>query len=134
MAAIQPGLTLDLHEHGGDFFWFSARHQRTPSDQEWEEHMADAMIAAVAESGAALPPADYLPRSFFTRGPHGVFWLNAAQRGEGLNLADFAAHTYGPAFTIETGMALSFADRVHASKLAAKKAVEVFAERHAGCP
>ena len=36
MAAIQPGLTLDLHEHGGDFFWFSARHQRTPSDQQWE--------------------------------------------------------------------------------------------------
>ena len=134
MAVIQPGLTLDLHEHGGDFFWFSARHQRTPSDQAWEERMADAMIAAVAASGAALPPADYLPGSFFTRGMHGVFWLNAAQRGEGLNLADFAARTYGPAFTIETGMALSFAARVHAAKLAAKKAVAVFAKRHAGCP
>ena len=134
MAAIQPGLTLDLHEHGGDFFWFSARHQRTPSDQQWEERMAGEMIAAVAASGAPLAPSDYLPGSFFTTGPPSVFWLNPQQRGEGLNLADFAAHTYGPAFTIETGMALSFADRVHASKLAAKKAVEVFARRHAGCP
>ncbi len=134
MAAIQPGLTLDLHEHGGDFFWFSARHQRTPSDQQWEERMADTMIAAVAAAGVALAPSDYLPGSFFTKGPPSVFWLNPQQRGEGFNLADFAAHTYGPSFTIETGMALSFADRVHASKLAAKKAAEVFAERHAGCP
>jgi hypothetical protein len=65
MAAIQPGLTLDLHEHGGDFFWFSARHQRTPSDQQWEEVMASEMIAAVAASDAALAPDNYLPGSFF---------------------------------------------------------------------
>ena len=134
MAAIRPGLTLDLHEHAGDFFWFSARHQRNAADQQWEERMANAMIAAVAASGEALPPTDYLPGSFFTRGPRGVFWLNPQQRGEGLNLADFAAQTYGLAFTIETGMSLNFAARVAASKLVAKKAVEVFAERHAGCP
>jgi hypothetical protein len=134
MAAIQPGLTLDLHEHGGDFFWFSARHQRTPSDQQWEEVMASEMIAAVAASDAALAPDNYLPGSFFTTGPHSVFWLNPQQRGEGLNLADFAAHTYGLAFTIETGMELPFAERVHTAKIVVQKAVEVFARRHAGCP
>ena len=134
MAAIRPGLTLDLHEHGGDFFWFSARHQRTPSDQQWEEAMAGEMIAAVAASGTALAPSDYLPGSFFTTGPPSVFWLNPRQRGEGLNLADFAAHTYGLAFTIETGMERPFAERVHTAKIAVQKAVEVFARRHAGCP
>ena len=131
MAAIKPGLTLDLHEHGGDSFWFSARHQQSEEDQHWEERMADAMIAAVAESGAPLAPEDYLPGSFFTRGPRGVFWLNAGQRGEGLNLVDFAARVYGPSFTIETGMKLSFAERVATAKLVTKKAVEVFGERHA---
>lgn len=133
MAAIQPGLTLDLHEHGGDFFWFSARHQRTPSDQAWEETMASEMIAEVAASGAPLAPDNYLPGSFFTKGPPSVFWLNPQQRGEGLNLADFAANTYGLAFTIETGMELPFAERVHTAKIVVQKAVEVFARRHAGC-
>ena len=134
MAAIRPGLTLDLHEHGGDFFWFSARHQRTPSDQQWEETMASEMIAAVAASGVALAPSDYLPGSFFTKGPRSVFWLNPQQRGEGFNLADFAAQTYGLAFTIETGMELPFAERVHTAKIVVQKAVEVFERRHAGCP
>jgi hypothetical protein len=131
MAQIHPGLTLDLHEHGGDSFWFSARHQQTDDDQAWEQRMADAMITAVAASGAALAPEDYLPGSFFTRGPRGVYWLNAGQRGEGLNLADFAARTYGPSFTVETGMKLGFAARVATAKLAVQKAVEIFAERHA---
>ena len=27
MAEIQPRLVLDLHEHNGDDFWMSARHQ-----------------------------------------------------------------------------------------------------------
>ena len=134
MAVIRPGLTLDLHEHQGDFFWFSARHQRTPSDQQWEEAMAGEMIAAVAASGAALAPSDYLPGAFFTKGPRSVFWLNPQQRGEGFNLADFAAHTYGLAFTIETGMERPFAERVHTAKIAVQKAVEVFERRHAGCP
>lgn len=132
MAAIKPGLTLDLHEHGGDSFWFSARHQQNDDDQQWEQHMAAAMIAAVADSGAPLAPDEYLPGTFFTRGPRGVYWLHAGQRGEGLNLVDFAARTYGPSFTIETGMKLSFADRVATAKLVTQKAVEVFAERHAG--
>lgn len=134
MAAIQPGLTLDLHEHGGNFFWFSARHQRTPGDQQGEEALASEMIAAVAASGAALAPSDYLPGSFFTKGPRSVFWLNPQQRGEGFNLADFAAHTYGLAFTIETGMERPFAERVHTAKIVAQKAIEVFARRHAECP
>ncbi|MBT4981283.1 MAG: hypothetical protein HOL51_19540 [Gemmatimonadetes bacterium] len=132
MATINPGLTLDLHEHGGDSFWFSARHQQNDDDQQWEENMADAMITAVAASGAALAPEEYLPGSFFTRGPRGVYWLNAGQRGEGLNLVDFAARTYGPSFTIETGMKLPFAERVATCKLVVKKAVEVFAQRYAG--
>ena len=134
MAAIRPGLTLDLHEHQGDFFWFSARHQRTLSDQQWEEALASEMISAVAASGAALAPSDYLPGAFFTKGPRSVFWLNPQQRGEGLNLADFAAHTYGLAFTIETGMERPFAERVETAKIAVQKAVEVFEKRHAGCP
>ena len=33
----------------------------------------------------------------------GVLWLIAAERGEGLNLADYGADRYGPSFTIETG-------------------------------
>ncbi len=132
MAAITPGLTLDLHEHGGDSFWFSARHQQNDDDQHWEENMAEAMITAVASSGAPLAPEEYLPGSFFTRGPRGVYWLNAGKRGEGLNLVDFAARTYGPSFTIETGMKLPFAERVATSKLAVKKAVEIFAQRYAG--
>ena len=132
MARINPRLTLDLHEHGGDSFWFSARHQQNAEDQHWEERMADQMIASVTESGAPLAPVEYLPGSFFSRGPRGVYWLNAGKRGEGLNLVDFAASTYGPSFTIETGMKLPFAERVATSKLVTQKAVKVFAERYTG--
>ncbi len=135
MAEINPGLTLDLHEYGGDAFWFSARQQRTDADQQWEQRMADRMIEAIVDSGAQLPPEDHLPGSFFTRGPRGVFWLNALERGEGLNLTDFAASQYGPAFTIETGMKSgTFEHRVTNSKLAARTAVAVFEERHASTP
>ena len=130
MAHIQPALTLDLHEHGGDAFWFSARHQRNDADEAWEKKMADAMIRAVAQSGAALASEDYLPGAFFTRGERGVFWLHAQKRGEGLNLADFAASEYGPAFTIETGMLTGFENRVKTSMLAAQTAVKVFEERY----
>jgi hypothetical protein len=133
MARIQPGLTLDLHEYGGDGFWFSARHQQTDDDEEWERRMADAMINAVRESGANLAPEEYLPGSFFEKGERGVFWLVAQQRGEGLNLADFAASKYGPAFTIETGMTMKggFEERVDTSVLAAKRAIATFEERYA---
>jgi hypothetical protein len=131
LAEVRPGLTLDLHEHGGDAFWFSARHQRNDDDEAWEGRMADEMIRAVASSGAALAPEDYLPGSFFTKGERGVFWLHPQTRGEGLNLADFAASVYGPSFTIETGMRADFQHRVRTAITAVQTAVEVFEERHA---
>ena len=93
--------------------------------------MADRMIAAINAVSTPLPPDDYLPGSFITKSHLSVYWLNANERGEGLNLVDYAATVYGPSFTIETGMKLPFADRVAAAKLAAQKAVEVFGERHA---
>ncbi len=133
MAKIKPGLTLDLHEYGGDGFWFSARHQQTEADEEWEVRMADAMISAVKASGANIAPEGYLPGSFFETTEPGVFWLIAQERGEGLNLADYGASKYGPAFTIETGMTMKggFRERVETSMTAAKAAIATFEERHA---
>jgi hypothetical protein len=131
MAEISPGLTLDLHEHGGNAFWFSARHQRNEDDEAWEQRMADEIIGAVTESGAALMPEDYLPGSFFTKGQTSVYWLDPQKRGEGFNLADFGALKYGPAFTIETGMRTGFENRVRTSMLAARTAIKIFEERHA---
>ena len=57
--------------------------------------------------------------------------LVAAKRGEGLNLADFGAAMYGPAFTVETGMKNPMADRVALQKLTVQTAVDVFERRHA---
>ena len=94
--------------------------------------MANEMIQAVAHSGAQLVAETYLPGSFFTKGERGVFWLNPQERGEGLNLADFAAREYGPSFTIETGMRSRFQQRVSTSLLAAQTAVKVFEERYKG--
>ena len=131
MAEIHPGLTLDLHEHGGAGFWFSARHQRNDDDEKWEQRIANEIIQAVAGSGAELMPEDYLPGSFFTTGQRSVYWLNPQKRGEGLNLADFAASKYGPSFTIETGMRSRFQHRVCTAMLAVQTAVKVFEERHA---
>lgn len=130
MTQINPRLTLDLHEHGGDAFWFSARHQQNDDDQSWEQRMADQIIHAVAESGAALMPEDHLPGSFFTKGQRSVYWLDPSKRGEGYNLADFGALQYGPAFTIETGMRTGFDHRVQTSVLAARTAIGVFEERY----
>ena len=130
MAGIKPGLTLDLHEYGGDRFWLSARTQRTREEDEWEERIARAAVGAVVDAGAALPDDDYLPHSFFTKLENGAYLLNAGERGEGLNLTDFAAAKYGLAFTIETGMKCSFAHRVKLSTVAAKTAVNLFEERH----
>ena len=130
MAEINPGLTLDLHEFGGSAFWFSARRQQNDDDQTWEQRMADAMIKAIAEAGVDRMPEDYLPGSFFTKQEPSVYWLDAQERGEGLNLADFAANRYGPAFTIETGMRGRFQQRVENSMLAATTAVRVFEERY----
>jgi hypothetical protein len=131
MAEINPGLTLDLHEHGGAGFWFSARHQQNQDDERWEGRMADEMIRAVSDSGASLMSEDYLPGPFFTKGQRSVYWLDPGDRGEGLNLADFAASRYGPSFTIETGMQAGFQHRVDTAMLAAQAAVRVHGERHA---
>jgi hypothetical protein len=131
MAEIQPGLTLDLHEYGGDAFWMSARHQRQKDDEQWERRMAQGAVRAVAESGARLAEESYSPGSFFRSLERGAYWLEAAVRGEGLNLVDYAAHVYGPAFTIETGMRQPFEQRVRASMAAAQAAIRVFEERHA---
>ncbi|MEW6750485.1 MAG: hypothetical protein AB1505_05840 [Candidatus Latescibacterota bacterium] len=131
MARIRPGLTLDLHEHEDEGFWFSARHQGNDDDEAWEQRMAREMIAAVEASGATLMPDEYLPGSFFTRSQRGVYWLDPRQRGEGYNLADFGALRYGLAFTVETGMTAGFDHRVRTAMRAAQTAVRVFEERHA---
>ena len=55
---------------------------------------------------------------------------DAGHRGEGLNLADFGADQYGPAFTVETGMFLPFASRVRTAKLVVQTLLDVFAARH----
>jgi hypothetical protein len=130
MAEIKPGLTLDLHEHGGDFYWFSARKQRTEQDEAWELRMAGAIIKAVAASGAKLAAEDYSPGTFFSKLERGVYWLDPSMRGEGLNLVDFAAHRYGPGFTVETGMRQPFARRVQQHLLSVEAAVRLFEDRH----
>jgi hypothetical protein len=131
MAGIQPGLTFDLHEHGRDFFWLSARRQRTEEDEVWELRMAREAADAVAATGADIAPESYLPGSFFERIHPGVFWLHPGQRGEGLNLADFASTEYGQSFTIETGMIGPFEQRVGQHLLVVETAVRLFEERHA---
>lgn len=130
MTELKPGLTLDLHEHGGDFYWFSARKQRTSEDEAWELRMAEAAILAVKGAGTKLAPDTYSPGSFFSRLQRGIYWLDAGKRGEGLNLADFAAQYHGPAFTVETGMRQPFADRVHQQCLTVRTMVRVFEERY----
>jgi hypothetical protein len=131
MAEIQPGLTLDLHEYGGDAFWFSTRRQRTEEDEAWENRMAREAIQAVARSGARLAAESYSPGASFTRLERGVYWLDPTRRGEGLNLVDFAASKYGPGFTVETGMRQPFEQRVRMSLLTVQTAVKVFEERYA---
>lgn len=132
MAEIRPGLTFDLHEHGGGgHFWMSARRQRTEEDEVWELRMAREAAAAVAATGAEMAPADYSPGSFFERLDAGLYWLNPQQRGEGLNLADFASARYGQSYTIETGMRGPFERRVRQHLLVVQTAVDIFAERFA---
>jgi hypothetical protein len=131
MAEIQPGLTLDLHEYGGDAFWFSTRRQRTEEDEVWENRMAREAIRAVARSGANLAAENYSPGAAFTKLERGVYGLDATKRGEGLNLVDYAASKYGPGFTVETGMRQPFEQRVRMSLLTVQTAVKVFEERYA---
>lgn len=131
MAEIQPGLTFDLHEYGGDRFWMSARRQQTDEDERWEERLGRVAIKAVRESGAPMPDEDYLPGSFFKKLELGVYWLDAGIRGEGLNLIDYAAAKYGPGFTIETGMRQPFDRRVSMQMLVVQTAVKEFEKRYA---
>ena len=83
MARINPGLTLDLHEYGGDGFWFSARHQQTEEDESWEKRMADTMIRAVADSGVELAPHGYMPGPFFEVQERGVVVADRRAAGRG---------------------------------------------------
>lgn len=131
MAEVQPGLTFDLHEHGREFFWLSARQQRTEEDEVWELRMAREAADAIASTGAEIAPESYLPGAFFERIHPGVFWLHPGQRGEGLNLADFASTEYGQSFTIETGMKGPFQKRVGQHLLVVETAVRIFEERYA---
>ncbi len=131
MAEIQPRLTFDLHEYGGDDFWMSARKQRNDEDELWELRMAREAARAVAGLGVSFPEAEYSPGSFFEKLEEGVFWLNPQERGEGLNLVDFAARRYGPGFTVETGMRQDFRSRVQMHKTVVQTAVRVFEQRYA---
>jgi hypothetical protein len=132
MAEIKPGLTFDLHEHGGGgFFWMSARRQFSDELEVWERRLAAEAVRAVAAKKAELAPETYSPGSFFEKLEPGVFWLDATQRGEGLNLIDFAAKKYGLGFTIETGMKAPFETRVDQHLTVVQTAVRVFEAKHA---
>jgi hypothetical protein len=88
------------------------------------------MIKAIAASGTKLAEDDYSPGSFFSKLERGVYWLDPGKRGEGLNLADFAAQRFGPAFTVETGMRQPFASRVQQHLQSVAAAVKLLEERH----
>ncbi|MHC4877197.1 MAG: hypothetical protein ACYTGL_11940 [Planctomycetota bacterium] len=130
MAEIKPRLVFDLHEYGGDDYWMSARRQQTDEDEVWELRMAREAIEAVKSTGATFPEPGYSPGSFFKELEPGAYWLDPSQRGEGLNLIDFAARNYGPGFTIETGMRQDFAKRLAMHKTVVQTAVSVFEERY----
>ena len=133
MAVIKPGLVMDLHEHEGEDYWMSARHQQTEEDEAWEVKISAAVADAVSATGTALHDGaeGYAASAHFEELGPGVFWLRADVRGQGLNLADFGAEKYGPAFTVETGMKNSMAGRVAMQKLTVQTAVDVFEQRYA---
>jgi hypothetical protein len=130
LAREKPGLCFDLHESGGigDNFWLSARHQPTPERDAEEARIATHVIGRIAEAGGTFMGDDYVPHAFFTRSEPGVFWLDASVRGEGLNLMDFCARTYGIAFGTEMGMFGSFEHRVHLGKTTVQAAVEAWSD------
>lgn len=131
MEKVKPDLTFDLHEYGGDSFWMSARRQLTDEDEVWERRMAAEAASAVAAMGTKMAAESYSPGSFFTRLQRGVYWLDPSERGEGLNLIDFASRKHGPGFTIETGMRQPFEKRVDQHLRVVQTAVDLFGERHA---
>lgn len=138
MAEIKPGITFDLHEsqHMADHFWLSARHQKDSTDETWEQRIARTTIQAIADSGATLASDEDLlggvpiEETWFRRSETGVYWMDTSIRGEGLNLADYAARLYGLSFGTEMGMYGSFEHRVSLGKLTVRSAVKVFEERY----
>ena len=62
----------------------------------WEQRVTDQMILAVAQSGAKLALADYLPRSFFTTSERGVFWLDSQKAGRRLESGRFRSQPVRP--------------------------------------
>jgi len=132
MEEIRPGISFDLHESQlmEDRFWLSARHQMTPEDEEWAQRAAQATIRAIADSGATLAQDDDMPSGWFTKSEQALFWLDATQRGEGLNLMDFASREFGLAFGTEMGMYGTFERRVELALITVRTAVSVFEERY----
>ena len=130
MAEIKPGISFDLHESQllDDGFWLSARHQPDEQRERWEQQIARATIQAIADSGATLSSDGYSTSPWFTSSEKGVFWLDAKVRGEGLNLADYAANVYGLAFGTEMGMYGTFEKRFSLAMLTVQTAVKVFEE------
>ena len=57
-----------------------------------------------------------------------MYWLDAKVRGEGLNLADYAAHFFGLSFGTEMGMYGTFEKRCFLAMLTVQTAVKVFEE------
>lgn len=137
MAEVHPAISFDLHESQlmGDKFWLSARHQKDPENEAWEQRAAQETIRAIAASGATLAEdLDVLgvpiEQTWFRRSEKGVYWLDANIRGEGLNLADFASRFYGLAFGTEMGMYGSFKNRVALGMLTVQAAVRAFEARY----
>ena len=132
MEKIRPGISFDLHESQlmEDRFWLSARHQMTAQDEEWEKRAAEAAMKAIVDSGATLARDDDMPPGWFTRSQQALFWLDATQRGEGLNLMDYASREYGLAFGTEMGMYGTFEQRVDLALITVRTAVSVFEERY----
>lgn len=138
LAGIKPGISFDLHESQlmGGRFWLSARKQADAENQQWEERIAAAVIAAQLADGTELAEDEDvlggvpLEQTWFSRTQKGVYWLDATVRGEGLNLMDYVSREYGLAFGTEMGMYGSFEQRVRQALTTVRAAVSVFEERY----
>lgn len=158
MADIEPALTFDLHESSrqGPRYHLSARPTRTDEEDEWEEHVANAILNEIEMAGFA-PATDEdifgnaldvvaysstknqqgnssTNRLFYDKLRRGAYRVdpNATtppRRGEGFNAVDYAAENYGLAYTTETGMYGSFEDRVRAAILSVQTAVDTVSDR-----
>ena len=86
-------------------------------------------VIALWRGEVLIAEDDEAPSQWFTRSEKAVFWLDATQRGEGLNLMDFCSREYGMAFGTEMGMYGTFEGRVKLGMLTVQTAVSVFEER-----